>query len=76
MLAGLLAVKSANRMYYLKITKVAFSVLVTAQEGKEGKPIISSSDHMIIRKYSKLKIQVSIAVCTLTVHIARGPPLE
>ncbi len=58
------------------ITRVASSVLVTVQEGKEATPIISSSDHMIIREYSKLKIQVSIAVCTLTVHVARGPPLE
>ncbi len=63
-------------MYYLKVTKVAFSVLVTAQEGKEAMPIISSSDHMIIRKFSKLKIQISITICTLTVHVARGPPLE
>jgi hypothetical protein len=37
-------------MYYLKVTKVASSILVPAQEGKEAMPIISACDDIIIRK--------------------------
>jgi hypothetical protein len=58
-------------MSYLKVTKVASSVLVTVQEGKEGKPIISSSDDIIMRKLTEnpsFYSTVSIATCTLTVE--------